>query len=102
MAKQGKSTATDGKDSPGNGGGRRYKSRSSGGVADWGSVNAEVIRAAIAAVSRIGGALRFGYTRDGGAYAVGVMGDGEPYTEYIGPGGDVEDVLKGITEAFQD
>ena len=41
----------------------------------------------------VGGAIRFGYTRDGGAYAVGLYYGGETCTEYIRPGEDVEQAL---------
>jgi hypothetical protein len=49
----------------------------------------------------MGGALRLGYTRDGGAYAVGVYGDGTPFTEYIPPSDDIEVYLKGIIEDYE-
>lgn len=68
--------------------------------ADWSSVNAEDIRHAVSAVGSIGGALRFGYSRDGGAYAVGVYGlESEPYTDYLRPGDDVSAYLCGLAEA---
>lgn len=68
-------------------------------VADWAKVDSREIQDAIAAVAQCGGALRFGYTRDGGAYAVGVYGAGDPYTEYIRPGEDVEAYLRTIAGA---
>jgi len=72
-----------------------------GNVADWGSVDAGIIQRAIATVAKAGGALRFGYTRDGGAYALGVLGDGDPYTEYLRPGDDVEQYLTVLTEQWE-
>jgi len=70
-------------------------------AADWGAVNATAIRDAIAMVSIRGGALRFGYTSDGGAFAIGVYGDGDPYTEYLRPGESAEDYLAELTEAWR-
>jgi len=37
----------------------------------------------IKAVLQGGGAVRFGMTRDGAVLAMGVYGDGEPYTDYL-------------------
>lgn len=68
---------------------------------DWGGIQADVLRDSIAAAANAGGALRFGYTRDGGAYAVGIYGLGEPYTEYLRPGDDIEDFLKRLVAAFE-
>jgi len=67
--------------------------------ADWASVDADAIRNAISAVGSIGGALRFGYTRDGGCYAVGIYGlETQPYTEYPRPGTDVAAFLSELAE----
>ena len=68
--------------------------------ADWASVEAKAISAAIQAVAYQGGALRFGYTSDGGAYALGIYGDGEPKTEYFRPDEDVTGYLYALTEAW--
>ena len=61
-----------------------------GEAADWAGIEHEAIVSAISALGSIGGALRLGYTRDGGAYAVGIYGlESQPYTEYLRPGDDV-------------
>lgn len=71
--------------------------------ADWGSVDASLLRRAIAAASGAGGALRFGYTQDGGAYALGIYGDGDtPYTEYLRPQDDVDAFLLDVAETFEE
>lgn len=71
--------------------------------ADWTAVDGRWLAEAIAAVAARGGALRFGYTRDGGAYAVGVYGDGDkPYTDYIKPGESVEAYLEQLVYAWTD
>lgn len=68
--------------------------------ADWAGVESEAIRSAIAALGSIGGALRFGYTRDGGAYAIGVYGlESQPYTDYLRPGDDIQAYLHGLADA---
>lgn len=67
--------------------------------ADWASVDSEAIRAAVAALGSIGGALRFGYSRDGGAYAVGIYGlETQSYTDYLRPGDDVQAYLHQLAD----
>jgi len=64
---------------------RRIKERFTA-TASWHDANSELVLRAIAAAAADGGALRFGYTRDGGAFCIGVYGDGEPYNLYAKPG----------------
>lgn len=81
--------------------GRRRKGRGNTLPADWSGVDAEAIRTAIVAVTTGGGAIRFGYTRDGGSYAVGILGDGEPYTEYLRPTDDVAEYLTDLADDWK-
>ena len=71
-----------------------------GGGADWDSVDAELIRKAISRAGLKRGALRFGYTRDGGAYAVGVYAGTEYFTEYVRPDEDIVEYLEQLIESF--
>lgn len=72
-------------------------------TANWEDVDGELIKATIVAAALTGGALRFGYTSDGGAYALGIYGDGDkPYTEYVRPSEDIDAVLRDIEAAFLD
>lgn len=80
---------------------RRYQEASTN-VADWGSVNEVALRDTIEAVTRTGCAIRFGYSRDGGAYAVGVVGDGDPYTVWAGSAEEVDIKLAALAESFRD
>lgn len=62
--------------------------------ADWSEVPADAIRDCIVQVSNMGGAVRFGYSRDGGAYSIGIYGmDIKPFTDYLRPGDDVQAYL---------
>lgn len=79
----------------------RDRSSASGAVADWAQCDGMLLAKFIATVAVDGGAVRFGYTRDGGAYAVGVYGDGEPYTLYISPNEDINDWLRESIEDYQ-
>lgn len=82
--------------------GRRFN-RYGGGAADWSKVDAENIRSAIVSAANAGGALRFGYSSDGGAFALGIYGDGDkPYTEFIRPSENMEGVLTELEALFND
>jgi len=72
------------------------------GIADWETVDAQSVTRAIAAAGVAGGALRFGYSQDGYCYAIGIYGDGAPYTEYLKPHESVEDTLTSICQLFAD
>lgn len=72
------------------------------GPADWDIADAELIKAAIAAAATTGGALRFGYSRDKGAYAVGIYDGGEPYTEFIRPAENIDQFLRQVEQHFLD
>lgn len=89
---------------PGNGSSgksRGLRGRHSGQVADWESCNHGILAKAIATAALTGGALRFGYSRDGGAYAVGIYGDGDTYTVWCSPSQDLDEFLVDITELFE-
>lgn len=79
---------------------RRNRDTNMSGAADWESVDGTLLTKAVAAVARMGGALRLGYTRDGGAYAIGVYGDGDPFTEYVKPDDDMDSYLKELIEDY--
>lgn len=79
--------------------GRRYQEQQSFN-ADWASVEADVIRNAIEQVGRTGCAIRFGYSRDGGAYAVGIVGDGDPYTVWGASSEEITEKLLKLTDSF--
>lgn len=70
--------------------------------ADWSEADAGKLVAAISAAAVTGGALRFGYTRDGNAYAIGIYGDGEPYTLFVRPSEDIDGALDSIRAGFED
>src|SRR5215510_2269686 len=81
---------------------RRLNRGKPGVVADWESCDASLLQKAIACVSARGCALRLGYTRDGGSYAIGFYGDGDPYTEYVRPTEDIDQFLRDVAEDFDE
>jgi hypothetical protein len=71
-------------------------------AADWEIPDAALIRRVIAAVAKHHCAVQFGYTRDQGAYCVRIVGDGEPYNEYIRPTEDIDHYLEALALDFED
>lgn len=70
---------------------RRAKlSASQGDPFDWRTVPADKLLHTIALLATLGGALRIGATRDGGALAVGYYLDGDTWTEYVRPQEDCD------------
>jgi len=78
---------------------RRYTEGTTS-IADWASASPTIIRDVIAAVAKDGSAIRFGYSRDGGAFAIGLYEGGESYTVWCKPGEDIDAKLQDILEAF--
>jgi hypothetical protein len=73
---------------------------SDGGGADWGSVNPDVICRVLSAITSRGGAIRFGYSRDGGAYAIGLYYGGVAKTVYCSPHDSVDSLLSTWAEKY--
>lgn len=85
---------------------KRIRNRNRGNefveAADWASVEPQLLADAIAAVSSRKCAIQFGYTRDGGAYYVRIVGDSDPYNEFIRPTEDIEKHIQSIVLDFRD
>lgn len=73
-----------------------------GEPADWSGVDAKLLLNAIAWTAACGGALRLGYTRDGGAYAIGIYLGADSTTEYVRPNEDIEEYLTGLALDMED
>ena len=78
----------------------RRRNRGNGEVADWRNADPEYIITVISAITGKGGAVQFGLTKDGGSLVVRVIGDGEPYNEYVRPSEDVDLYLQGLAADF--
>lgn len=78
------------------------RGRKSGPVADWAQIDGPTTIRAIAAVAFTGGALRFGYSRDGGAFALGIYSEGENHTEFSPDAEDMEDLLRELADWADD
>lgn len=72
---------------------RRRENRGTVDGADWADADVGKLSHAIRSVTQHGYAIRFGYTRDGGAFAIGILGDGEPFTKFVRPTEGIDEYL---------
>ena len=82
-------------------GDNRRRRRRDETCADWGNANSELLARVIELVTAGGGAIRFGYSRDGGAYSLGIYGDGKPYTEFQPGNTDIDGWLEELRIDFE-
>lgn len=80
---------------------RNVKGEDSSNVADWGTITPKILVDLVQVVAAAGGAVRFGYTRDGGAYSVGVYLDDDRETFYFKPADDLDDAIGQLTEMLR-
>jgi hypothetical protein len=80
---------------------RSTKNEDSENVADWGSITPKILVDLVQVVSGLSGAVRFGYTRDGGAYSVGIYLDDDRETFYYKPSDDLDDAIASLTEMLR-
>lgn len=74
--------------------------RQGGGVADWTNASAENVLRLVCAVAVEGGAVRLGYTRDGGAYSIGLYLGDDSKTYYCNEAEGIDDFVQELTRQF--
>lgn len=78
---------------------RRAKlSQGAGDPFDFRTIPSNMLLDAITIMAALGGALRIGATRDGGALSVGFYLDGDTWTEYCRPQEDCELFWHGVIQ----
>lgn len=102
MGRDGKTVKRGKTDSPKRSGSTRRVERSPEDIPDWTVIDPKIIAGAIGAVALRGGAIRFGYSSDGGCFTIGIYGDGDPYTEFTRTAGECVELLEGITERWNE
>lgn len=70
--------------------------------ADWTVCDAQLLQRVIATAGLKKCALRFGYTRDGGAYSIGVYAGDEYFTDFIRPDDDIDVYLRDLLESLEE
>jgi len=78
----------------------RGRRASQAGTVDWGGFDWEATQALCEEMVAVGGAVRVGATRDGGAWALGIYQGDDYATEYIRPAEDFETAIREIVEAW--
>lgn len=73
-----------------------------GSAWDWGAVDGDELRQLVELVTNRGGAIRFGYSRDGNAGSVGIYWGDERDTVYIRPGEDFQFGIRHIVAFFSE
>src|SRR5689334_20573455 len=68
--------------------------------ADYSIVNADVLLRAITNVTAAGCAVQFGYTKEGSSFVIRIVGDGEPYNDYVRPSEDINSYLEALAADF--
>ncbi len=75
--------------------------RRGGEVADWEGADSKLIHQLVCAVATQNGAVRFGYTRDGGAYSIGLYLGDDSKTYYCNEKDGINEQLAELIEHFQ-
>ena len=78
----------------------RRENRHKGEYADFAGVDAELLRGAIVAVTGQDCAIQFGYTKDGSTFVIRIVGDGEPYNDFVRPSEDVDAYFTALRADF--
>jgi len=79
----------------------RRRNRHNGSEADWSKASSELVLRLVVSVAKIGGAVQFGYTTAGDSYVIRVLGDGEPFNEYLRSTEDVDLWLEGFALDYE-
>lgn len=74
----------------------RRRNRGTTDRADWSTANPDTLLRTICSVVNAGCAIQLGYTRDGGSFVIRIVGDGEPFNEFVRPTEDLELYLKSL------
>lgn len=79
----------------------RRHNRGAGDTADWTTAQSELVLDAIVKLTASGCAIQFGYTRDGGSFVVRIVGDGEPFNEYVRPTENINQYLTALALDYE-
>lgn len=79
----------------------RRRNRGNVDAADWANASPEQLKHVIENVTGSGAAIQFGYTRDGSSFVVRIVGDGEPFNEYVRPSEDISQYLEALAADYQ-
>jgi len=78
------------------------KNAPTGALCDWSAIDPAILRGAVDAVTKSGGAIMFGVTADGGAFSICILQGDQKVKEYPHSTEELEEMLKGITQWYVD
>jgi len=78
----------------------RRRNRHHGDVADYANVSATALHHAITNLTAANCAIQFGYTKDGSTFVIRIVGDGEPYNEFVRPSEDMDGFLTALASDY--
>ena len=76
--------------------------RKGSATADWANANPEALLRLVCLVAVEGGAVRYGYTRDGGAYSIGIYMGPDSKTYYCNEMDGINDKLRELADYFEE
>lgn len=79
----------------------RRRNRGHGAFAEWSTADAKLLLRVVSAISAMGGAVQFGLTKSKDQYVIRVVGDGEPFNEYLRPTEDIDLWLTSFAEDYE-
>ena len=68
--------------------------------ADYTTVSPDILLLAIANVTIAGCAIQLGYTKDGSTFVIRIVGDGEPYNDFVRPSEDIDSYFEALAADF--
>lgn len=75
--------------------------RKGDGVADWQNADPNLVLRLVCRVAVQGGAVRYGYTRDGGAYSIGIYLGSDSKTYYCNEKEGIDEEIRQLLEYFE-
>lgn len=76
------------------------RTAASTGMADWTRADPRWVVAVVGVVNKLGGAVSFGLSRDGGAHSLTILLDGDRETLWFNGGADLDLELEKVFEMF--
>lgn len=75
--------------------------KGSGGTADWMNADPTLMLELVNVIANEGGAVRYGYTRDGGAYSIGIYLGDQSKTYYCNEAEGINETVRELIEYFR-
>lgn len=73
-----------------------FSGRDGSGTADWGACDPARLQAVVVGITKVGGAITFGLSRDMGAHSCTLLLDGQRTTLWFNGNADLDEELEGV------